>query len=50
MDDERDEPTTDQPLHGEKRPRIKPVLLTIALFAALALLFWFGFEVLISAE
>lgn len=35
-------PTVDQPLHGERRSPLKPLLITVAVFAVLALLYWAG--------
>ena len=49
-DEEQTEPTVDTPLHGEKRGAFKPLVITVALFATLALLYWLGVEFLIDAD
>ena len=49
-DEDQDEPTVNTPLHGETRGAFKPLLVTIALFATLALLYWLGVEFLIDAD
>ena len=48
--EERDEPTVDQPLNAEPRPRVKPLLLLLAFVAVLALVFFLGYEFLIPAD
>lgn len=47
--DHTDRPSTNRPLHGERRPVWKPVLLTVALFATLIVLYLVGTELLVSA-
>ncbi len=49
-DEDQDQPTVNTPLHGEKRGPLKPLLVTVALFATLALLYWLGVEFLIDAD
>jgi hypothetical protein len=44
------EPTVDQPLNAEPRPRVKPLLLLLAFVVALALVFFLGYELLIPAD
>jgi hypothetical protein len=39
MVDDREHPTTEQPLHGEPRPRISPILAVIGLVVVLAIIF-----------
>jgi hypothetical protein len=40
MTDPRDElPRTDQPLHGERRPRVAPLLAVVGLILAVAVIF-----------
>lgn len=42
MFDHDERPTADQPLHGERRSTMKPLVLTVVVFAVLALLYWLG--------
>lgn len=39
MDDDRELPTTNQPLNAEPRPKYTPLLAVLALFATIALIF-----------
>ena len=40
-EDERDQPTTNQPLHGERRPLVTPVLAVVGLVVGLVALMLF---------
>jgi hypothetical protein len=39
---EREEPSVDQPLHGPRKPGLKPLLLTLALLVTLGVLYVLG--------
>ena len=39
MDDDRDRPTTNQPLNAEPRPKYTPLLAVLGLILAIALIF-----------
>lgn len=39
MSDDRDRPTTNQPLHGPRRPRFTPYLAVLALLVVIAVIF-----------
>lgn len=47
--DHPERPTTNHPLHGERRPVWKPVLITAAVFAVLIVLYLVATELLVSA-
>ena len=49
-EDPREHATVDQPLHGPKRSALKPLLITFAVFATLAILYLLAVEFLISAD
>lgn len=46
----RERASVSRPVNGEKRSPWKPLLLTIALFAALIVLYLLGAQFLVSAE
>jgi hypothetical protein len=46
----RSEPTVNQPLNAQPRPRLKPALLLAALVLALVLFYLFGLEVLVPSD
>jgi hypothetical protein len=48
--DDRDRPTTDQPLHGRKRPLAGPVLITLGVIALLVVLYLLGVTYLVPAD
>ena len=41
-DDDRDLPTTDHPLHGEKRSKTGPLLIVLGIFVVAALIYAIG--------
>lgn len=41
-DDDRDLPTTDHPLHGEKRSKPGPLLIVLGIFVVAALIYAIG--------
>ena len=43
-------PTTNQPLHGRRRPLAVPLLLLAAFVLAVVLFYFFGLEVLVPAD
>ena len=47
---DRPDPTVNQPLNAEPRPRILPLVLLLAFVAALVLFYLFGLEVLVPAD
>jgi len=42
MFDHDERPTSDQPLHGERRSTAKPLAITVAVFLVLGVLYWLG--------
>jgi hypothetical protein len=49
-EDPREHATVDRPLNGPKRSALKPLLVTVALFATLAILYLLAVEFLIPAD
>ena len=43
-------PTVSKPIHGEERPAFKPLLITVAVFAVLIVLYLLGAQYLIPAD
>jgi len=41
-DDHRDLPTTDHPLHGEKRSKTRPLLILLGIFVLAVLIYLVG--------
>lgn len=46
----RELPTTDKPLHGERRPVWPAVLATLALVVGLVAFYLFGLDVLVPSD
>jgi hypothetical protein len=42
MFDHDERPTVNQPANGERRSTIKPLVLTVAVFVVLGILYWLG--------